>query len=365
MASAEPLQEFITCSICLEVFTNPTLLICRHVYCHDCIQQLKQGSQIQCPDCRETSSIHDLKKDFRTQSLVDEFNTQGPVAPHSLSAKLCDICNESGIVAKSFCKVCEEFLCKQCDRVQRRSKATKDHKLIEFIQMLKENQRDIESQIKKLQDKRHDVHGNISSVDSFTKELEESREQLIAEVNKYKIDILRKVEEHHEGLIKKINSTIESLHKTLKETKTLFEKCYSKLEDKVSFLSDISNSQNYSLIIETLANLREQIEKGLQEMDRELPKFDSRMKCPIAVLKGEDQGPENMTQIKFEHQTVEYITELEFHLVSHKLQLRNFIKLSACYYFLKVISALVNHILFISNTDTGVCPLNFESIGKC
>ena len=338
MASAEPVQEFITCSICLEVFTNPTSLTCRHVYCHDCIQQLRQGSQIQCPDCRETCSVHDIKKDFRTQSLVDKFITQGPVSPHSVSTKLCDICNESGVVARSFCKVCEEFLCTQCEKIHRRSKASKEHKLTEVIQILKENQRDIEREIKKLQDKRLDVCGKVSSVDSFTDELEESREQLIAEVNMYKNDTLRKVEEHHEGLIKNINSTIESLHKTLKETKTLFAKCDSKLEDKVSFLSDVSNSQDYSLITETLSNLSEQIEKDLQEIDRELPKFDSHMKCPIAVVRGEDLGPENSTQIKFAHQTVEYIKEHEFHLVSHNLQLRNVINIFSKSYQLWLIT---------------------------
>ena len=97
------------------------------------------------------------------------------------------------MVAKSFCKVCEEFLCKHCERAHRGMKISKNHKMIDFIEMLKQKQIDIEVEITKLQDKRLDVHGNILSIDSFTKELEESREKLITEVNKYKNDILRKV----------------------------------------------------------------------------------------------------------------------------------------------------------------------------
>ena len=312
MASSAPLQEFITCSICLEVYNNPKSLTCRHVYCHDCIQQLKQGSQVQCPDCREISSSADVKKDFRTQSLIDDYNQQRnplkAVSPRSV--RLCDICQESGKLIKSFCKVCEEYLCKNCETFHRRSKATKDHKLIEFIQMMKEKQRDIEREIKKLQDKRTDIHKNCTSVDRFTSYLIESKGQLTREVNKCRNDIKRRVDEHHDGLIVQINATIDSLQEILKDTKTLFAKYDSKLEDKVSLLSDVSNGQDYSLMTDTLENLSQQIEKDLQQIVREVPNFESHMKCPISVLKGEDWSPQKSTKINVAEQTIEQIREL-------------------------------------------------------
>ena len=77
------------------------------------------------------------------------------------------------------------------------------------------------------------------------------------------------------------------MQETLDETKTLLAKYDSKLDERVSILSDVANGQDYSLITDTLANLTEEIEKDLQEIDRQVPKFDSQMKCPISVLKGE------------------------------------------------------------------------------
>ena len=303
MASSAPLQEFITCNICFEIYNHPQSLKCHHVYCHDCIQKLRLGAQVQCPDCREISSISDVKNDFRTQSLIDDYNRErNTVKPVSgVSVKLCDICQETEKIAKSFCKVCHEYICMECERVHRRSKATKEHKLIELIEMMKEKKREIKREIKKMQDKRTDISKNVISVDRFARQLLESKEQLTAEVNTCRNDIKRRVDEHHDGLIEEINSTIDSLQETLKEAKTLFAKCDSQLEEKVSFLSDVSNVQDYSLMTDTLSNLTEQIEKELQQIDTELPKLDPRMTLPATILKGEEWSPQTSTQIKVQH----------------------------------------------------------------
>ena len=321
MASSAPLEEFITCNICFELYSHPQSLRCRHVYCHHCIQKLTHESQVQCPDCREISSISDVKNDFRTQSLIDDYNQQrntvNPVSGGSV--KLCDICQESKKVAKSFCKVCQEYLCKECVRVHTHSKATKDHKLIEVIHMMKETQREIEREMKKLQDRRTDITKNVTSVDRFVSQLPKSKKQLTAEVNKCRDDIKRRVDDHHDGLIEEINSTIDSLQETLKDAKTLFAKYDSQLEEKVTFLSDVSNGQDCSLMTDTLSNLREHIEKELQQIDRELPKLDPRITCPVTVLKGDEWRPQTSTQIKVKHQLMGQMREVTSHnKVGHK-----------------------------------------------
>ena len=308
------LLKLVTCDICFEVFNNPQSLICRHVYCHDCIHQLKQGTEVQCPDCGETCLIHDLQKDFRTQTLVDEYNLQNKTRNTELLSsgpmRVCDICKESTKAAKCFCEVCQEFLCKKCKKAHTGMKISKNHKLIDFVQVLNERQTYIEKEVQKLEAQRIDVQENVSSVDSFTRQLHESKEQLIGEVNKCRSDIKQRVDEHHDELINQIKSTIDSLHETLKETKLLLMEHDSQLVGKVSFLSDVSNSEDYSLMTNTLANLHEQIKKDLHQMASQLPKFDPHMKCPVTLLKGEEWRPQESTQIEVVQQHVEYVREL-------------------------------------------------------
>ncbi|XP_066270443.1 tripartite motif-containing protein 2-like [Branchiostoma lanceolatum] len=60
MAAAKPqslgqhiLQEELTCSICLELFTRPKVLPCQHTFCQDCLQVYFADSQepSKCPTC--------------------------------------------------------------------------------------------------------------------------------------------------------------------------------------------------------------------------------------------------------------------------------------------------------------------------
>ena len=92
---------------------------------------------------------------------------------------------------------------------------------------------------------------------------------------------------------------------------------------------------------DTLANLSQQIEKDLQQIERELPKFDSCMKCPLTVLKGEEWDQENSTQIKLAHQTVEYMNDLGIYIeVGNKVYLRNGLNSSTYYIAFKFVSLL-------------------------
>ncbi len=45
-------QDHIKCSICLEIYNLPIVLICGHTFCRSCIEKLKNSSHNKCPECR-------------------------------------------------------------------------------------------------------------------------------------------------------------------------------------------------------------------------------------------------------------------------------------------------------------------------
>ena len=53
------LQDLVTCSICLEDFTDPRALPCVHSYCKACLERLitPQG-KITCPQCRNEFEVY-------------------------------------------------------------------------------------------------------------------------------------------------------------------------------------------------------------------------------------------------------------------------------------------------------------------
>ena len=151
--------------------------------------------------------------------------------------------------------------------------------------------------------------------------MQESKEQLAANVNKQRELIKDKVDQHHDSLIDEIKSTIDSLHEPLKATKKLYIEHDSKVEENIGRLSDIANSGDYSLMTNTLANLREKFEKDLLEMGTPLPKFDSDLKCPVTVLQGEEWQSQNLTQIKVDQGPLEYLEQLTTHIKVDQISL--------------------------------------------
>jgi len=61
MATAKKLDDVTECSICTEVYTDPRVLPCGHVFCFKCIEawsnEKRQQRHLACPLCRTEFSL--------------------------------------------------------------------------------------------------------------------------------------------------------------------------------------------------------------------------------------------------------------------------------------------------------------------
>lgn len=57
----EPLKQELRCSVCRDIFRNPSVLPCSHSFCQECLQGATKFSGKQCPLCR---------KDFREGQAI-------------------------------------------------------------------------------------------------------------------------------------------------------------------------------------------------------------------------------------------------------------------------------------------------------
>ena len=58
----EKVEERLNCSICLDIYTDPKLLQCYHVFCRQCLVPLVVRDQqgrlgLTCPSCRQVTPI--------------------------------------------------------------------------------------------------------------------------------------------------------------------------------------------------------------------------------------------------------------------------------------------------------------------
>ena len=114
------LKEQLTCSICLDVFTEPKTLQCLHSFCLPCLKKMAAKSPsdapLRCPDCREDirlppeASLDTLPHSFYFDRLLKLLAMQEQ--SQSPSANICS-CNRNSSPT-GFCFDCEQFLCDEC-----------------------------------------------------------------------------------------------------------------------------------------------------------------------------------------------------------------------------------------------------------
>ena len=155
-SSLGPITEMLTCPICLETYKSPMYLPCLHSFCDACIKTFiisrtesdskdadtKMG--FPCPVCRTFTPMH-------SASVARETWSDHLPANHFIESlldmqliekkeKLCDACSSRNETkpAVSWCLMCSEALCKECDICHRSFKISRDHKLISLIDLAEE-----------------------------------------------------------------------------------------------------------------------------------------------------------------------------------------------------------------------------------
>ena len=123
--------ESLTCRLCAQLYTDPSMLPCLHSFCSKCLLKLTAEKQeaITCPSCNELASIPQdgvfptnicLAKEVKEHELKMKFATPTQ----------CEGCVTSA-AAVVYCSQCCEFLCTMCRDYHNVSHKTKDHKLVD------------------------------------------------------------------------------------------------------------------------------------------------------------------------------------------------------------------------------------------
>lgn len=112
---AETMEDLVTCSVCLENFTDPRALPCVHSYCKACLERLvdPQG-KITCPQCRIEVEVPDgdvsnFNPNFFVNSLLEMMNLMNEVT-------LTTDCNSTPHCQTHVEKACELY-CEDCSRL--------------------------------------------------------------------------------------------------------------------------------------------------------------------------------------------------------------------------------------------------------
>ena len=123
MEFVDELEQDLECGICSEIYQDPRVLNCQHIFCVKCLTTIAgRGFSLSCPVCR-TVTLLDLEKGVAglgkpiTLNKVQETVTSliGSLREKGSMSGLCSVCSDSSHEkATLFCEECLEKMCESC-----------------------------------------------------------------------------------------------------------------------------------------------------------------------------------------------------------------------------------------------------------
>ncbi|XP_065269161.1 zinc finger protein RFP-like [Emys orbicularis] len=160
-------QHEVTCSVCLEYFTDPVSIECGHNFCRACISQCwgEPEPDFSCPQCRETASQRDLRPNRQLGNLVElvkRLRLQAGPEPEGQR-----VCKRHQEALKLFCEEDQTPICVVCDR----SRAHHAHTVVPIEEAAQEYREQILSRLQRLREEREELLGLKSDWDKKSERL--------------------------------------------------------------------------------------------------------------------------------------------------------------------------------------------------
>ena len=130
------------CSICYEGYNDekkcPRLLSCGHSFCFSCLERLLHGNSIDCPKCRHAvavpTGVQGLLKNFALLDIVKEAPKEQAGHTEHTGTHDCEACDEKH-PATFCCLECKENFCKTAAQFHKRSKTSRDHRVVSLEEL--------------------------------------------------------------------------------------------------------------------------------------------------------------------------------------------------------------------------------------
>ncbi|XP_032997424.1 zinc finger protein RFP-like [Lacerta agilis] len=233
MAAPNPeksLQDEATCSICLDYFQNPMMVIdCGHNFCRDCIAQCCEGSVanvFSCPQCRKPFPWQNLRPNRHLWNIVElamQFSMRR--AKESGEQQLCKKHQEP---LKLFCEYDQTSICVVCDR----SKLHKYHSIIPIEEAAQVYQEKIHHCLQTLKEEKDKIL-------SFKLEAEKPSQDLLAETDSERQKLMLEFQQLRQFLEKEEQILLTRLQKLEIEIEKKKEEHAAKFSEEISRISTL------------------------------------------------------------------------------------------------------------------------------
>ena len=260
------LKKQVTCSICLDTYTEPKTISCLHTFCCECLERHARVSQRQgkfrCPECQaeidlpEGNRFDRLPNSFFHKSLLGVIEAEDRQAIPRQQQGTCSQHTEERV--RYYCSSCEVYVCPICVTEDHRGhafdvleKAVQEGKksIMSAVETIKEKANLFGAELRKLGETSEDVEMIIAIAKH---EVSEATEHVITKTRQQEKQLLESLEMTRRKRIERINSAKQELESLIK----IINRAAEFAENLVQRRSDRDIIQNKNKLRQKLEELR-------------------------------------------------------------------------------------------------------------
>ena len=260
------LKKQVTCSICLDTYTEPKTISCLHTFCCECLERHARVSQRQgkfrCPECQaeidlpEGNRFDRLPNSFFHKSLLSVIEAEDRQAIPRQQQGTCSQHTEERV--RYYCSSCEVYVCPICVTEDHRGhafdvleKAVQEGKksIMSAVETIKEKANLFRAELRKLEKTSEDVERIIAMA---KQEVSEAAEHVITKTRQQEKQLLESLEMTRRKRIERINSAKQELESLIK----IINRAAEFAENLVQRRSDRDIIQNKNKLRQKLEELR-------------------------------------------------------------------------------------------------------------
>jgi len=280
---AEQIERLLSCSICLEVYTKPVVILpCQHNLCRKCANDcytnrgttMGTSGRFRCPTCRyevvmDRHGVYGLQRNLLVENIIDMYNAADTrKATFKREEIMCPAHEDERV--NIFCKTCQKPTCSLCKvfgtctncDVAPLGDVIEDHKteINEGIANLVAGNDRLQAVIAQAKEVEKGTQDNANQTRN---DLTSSFDTLFAILEERKASLLEKVTQETQKRIDKIKTDIQTFGKQLEDSSTLMNESIKLLEEK-----------NQAKFLTQSRNTVEKMEETTEKLKVEAPSFD-------------------------------------------------------------------------------------------